>query len=175
MPAHDVAIDLILYIDEPDPPLTGWLDDMLLKAALSAGVHKAQINLVVVGDDMMSELHEQYTGVAGTTDVLTFDLREESDDNLPIEADIIVCFDEARRQAMLRHVPVQLELLLYAVHGLLHLMGEDDHDEADYQRMHAREDELLSQMGFGPVFHRAAASDDSDTPPDDSSTRGRSN
>lgn len=146
------AVEITLHTDEIDPPLTGWLDVQLHAAAMKAGVTQGMLSLAVVADEEMAELHEQYTGVAGTTDVLTFDLRDEGDDQAPIEGDIIVCLDEAKRQAAQRNHPVQHELLLYAVHGLLHLLGEDDHNEADYQRMHAREDELLQAMGIGRVF-----------------------
>ncbi|MEM6854796.1 MAG: rRNA maturation RNase YbeY, partial [Planctomycetota bacterium] len=70
-----------------------------------------------------------------------------------IDGDVVICRDEAERQAAVRGHDARVELLLYAVHGLMHLLGEDDLDDANYQRMHEREDRLLTQMGFGPVFH----------------------
>ena len=115
---------------------------------------RARLSVVIVEDDEMAQLHEQYTGVAGTTDVLTFDMGEPdgSGREPAVEGDIIVCLDEARRQAERRGHPAHHELLLYAVHGLLHLLGEDDHDNDSYQRMHAREDALLEQLGIGRLF-----------------------
>lgn len=105
----------------------------------------------------MAVLHKKYTGVSGTTDVLTFDMAdvvpEDSETIADIAGDIIVCLDEARRQAERRGHPAHHELLLYAVHGLLHLLGEDDHDNDSYQRMHAREDALLEQLGIGRLFN----------------------
>lgn len=150
-----IAIDLVMHTDEPDPPLAGWLDVLLRQAAQISGVRQAQLSLAVVEDDEMAQLHEQYTGVAGTTDVLTFDLREQGEpiDDTTLEGDIVICIDEAGRQAKERKHPLRHELLLYAVHGLLHLLGEDDHDEDDYQRMHAREDALLEQLGIGRLFN----------------------
>jgi probable rRNA maturation factor len=44
------------------------------------------------------------------------------------------------------------ELALYVTHGILHLAGYDDHRAADFRRMHAREDELLQNLGLGRVF-----------------------
>ena len=148
-PHSGVTVELALHVDEPDPPLTNWLDQLLQQAAEQAGVEQALLSLAVVGDEEMAQLHEQYTGIAGTTDVLTFDLSESDE---AIEGDIIVCIDEAARQAEQRNHTVNHELLLYAVHGLLHLLGEDDHNEDDYQRMHAREDALLEQLGIGRLF-----------------------
>lgn len=152
-PQPPLAIQLVLHTAEPDPPITAWLDAQLRRAAELEGITHAQISVVVVADDEMAQMHTQYTGVAGTTDVLTFDLRDDpAATNQPIEADIVVCLDEATRQATKRNHPVRHELLLYAIHGLMHLLGEDDHDQDDYQRMHAREDTLLQRMGFAPLF-----------------------
>jgi len=143
--------------------IEGWLEQQVHRAITLCEVKQAQINLVVVADDEMAQLHEQYTGVPGTTDVLTFDMADSAaeggsppgsaSETKIIEADIILCLDEAKRQATSRSHETRHELLLYAVHGLMHLLGEDDHNEADYQRMHAREDALLKELGFGPLFH----------------------
>ena len=57
----------------------------------------------------------------------------------------------ARRQATQRGHDVRLELLLYALHGLLHLLGEDDRTDADFRRMHEKENELLRALGLPPI------------------------
>ena len=59
---------------------------------------------------------------------------------------------EARRQAKIRKSRIDLELLLYSVHGMLHLMGYDDTTDRAYATMHSTEDAILTQIGFGPVF-----------------------
>jgi ssRNA-specific RNase YbeY (16S rRNA maturation enzyme) len=45
-------------------------------------------------------------------------------------------------------------LLLYTLHGVLHCIGFDDHEEADFEAMHGAEDAVLAAIGVGPVFHR---------------------
>ncbi|MGN6726072.1 MAG: rRNA maturation RNAse YbeY, partial [Tepidisphaeraceae bacterium] len=47
---------------------------------------------------------------------------------------------------------VAQELLLYALHGVLHLSGYDDRTESDHRRMHRREDQILHRIGIGPLF-----------------------
>ena len=156
--AEPIRVALICQTDVTDSGVEGWLDQHVRRAIERCGVARAEINLVIVADGEMADLHEQYTGVAGTTDVLTFDLSENDSpagpahDVTAIEADLILCLDEAKRQAKARDHEPRHELLLYAIHGLMHLIGEDDHDEDAYQRMHAREDALLEKMGFGPLF-----------------------
>ncbi len=149
-----LAVALTQHAPDCDPPATGWLENQFARIARLAGVDQGQINLAIVDDDRMAQFHQQYCGEPGTTDVLTFDLRDEPGDTpgQPIEGDIVLCIDVAARQAQQRGHDTRLELLLYAVHGLLHLLGEDDHDPADYQKMHRREDDLLKRAGLGPVF-----------------------
>lgn len=109
----------------------------------------------VAGDEEMARAHQDFCGVEGTTDVITFDLTDP-DENLAamgvVEADLLLCVDEAVRQAALRGHSVREELLLYVVHGVLHCLGHDDHDEAAYEKMHAEEDRLMGLLGIGPTF-----------------------
>jgi len=48
--------------------------------------------------------------------------------------------------------PLRRELLLYVVHGVLHCLGMDDHDEAAAAAMHRVEDAVLTAIGVGPVY-----------------------
>lgn len=115
------------------------------------------LRVKVVNDSMMSDAHLRYSGITGTTDVLTFDLSEQDSDQdgaqgKVLDTDLIICYDEAARQAENRSHTTLHELLLYIVHGTLHCLGYDDHEDDDFARMHAREDELLTAAGIGPLF-----------------------
>ena len=120
------------------------------------GLAAPRIAVVVAGDDLMSQLHERFGGTKGSTDVLTFDLSEPGASprrrQSQVDGEIYICLDEAKRRAgQFGHAP-RLELLLYAVHGLLHLLGYDDHTASGYRRMHRKEDQLLRAIGLGDVF-----------------------
>lgn len=149
-PASGRDIQLSFDTADTEPPAAGWLERLLGRVIEELGIAQAAVDVVVVDDTAMAALHEEHCDLPGTTDVLTFDLRDDA--AAALEGEIIVCKDEAARQARQRGHEVRVELLLYAVHGLLHLLGEDDHDEAGYQRMHQREDALLTAVGVGPVF-----------------------
>lgn len=97
----------------------------------------------------MARLHDRYKGEARTTDVLTFPLSEPDE---PIEADIVICLDEAARRAADFGHPIERELLLYALHGLLHCAGFDDHDDIGAAAMHSEEDRILQFIGVGATF-----------------------
>jgi probable rRNA maturation factor len=133
-----------------------WLEDHFARALHHLGA-TGEVRVRVVDDAEMDAAHRQYSGVPGTTDVLTFDLRDEAapgEPAQPLDTDLLVCVDEAARQAAHRGHDRARELLLYALHGTLHCLGEDDHAEDQAQRMHAREDRTLEAIGVGTTYAR---------------------
>jgi len=99
----------------------------------------------------MSALHKQFMGISGPTDVLTFPLDVDAGGR-PVAGEVVVCVPEARRRAKEHGVSLERELLLYALHGLLHLCGYDDRTDASFRAMHRTEDQILTRLGVGPVF-----------------------
>jgi probable rRNA maturation factor len=140
------------------------------------GVVSAAISLAIVNDRTIARLNEQHLNHHGPTDVLTFNLGEsfpapasrhlrpdphvstEADAASPehpgvhVDGEIVVSWETAQREAGYRNHPIEAELALYAVHGVLHLLGYDDHDEERARQMHTIEDDLLSSLGLGRVF-----------------------
>ena len=122
--------------------------------AQAEGFTQGRLSIAVVGARAMATLHQRFLNSPGPTDVLTFDLGTEPDEGY-IEGEIVVCTDVARRRAAQRNRSLQAaraELALYVVHGVLHLAGYDDHGAAAFRHMHRREDEILVELGLGPVF-----------------------
>ncbi|QYK48667.1 MAG: rRNA maturation RNase YbeY [Phycisphaeraceae bacterium] len=153
--AGSVSVDLLasgaedLRIAEDFRPVLARAIEVLSREYFVRG----EIRIRLVRDEEMSMLHERHTGIAGTTDVLTFDLRDTPlDQTSPLDADLVLCIDEAARQAQLRSIHIVHELVLYAVHGILHMLGHDDHDNDAYVAMHEVEDRVLAAAGIGPVF-----------------------
>ena len=143
-------ITLLSEHDGASPLMLRWLKARLQKLAGLAGVREGELNVLIVGDAAMRRWHHEYMKQHSTTDVLSFDLRTRPDE--PLCADLVVCLDVAKRQAQKRGHDPRLELLLYCLHGLLHMLGYDDHTAADHQRMHRREDELLMLARLPAVF-----------------------
>jgi len=111
------------------------------------------LSVALVDDTAMADLHDRYLSIPTTTDVLTFDLRDTI--SSPVDGEIVICTDVAARESARRGHSLADEVLLYTVHGCLHLLGYDDHSTEDAARMHAREDQLLVELGVGTVFRRA--------------------
>ncbi|MFH1419835.1 MAG: rRNA maturation RNase YbeY [Planctomycetota bacterium] len=112
---------------------------------------RGRLDITLLGNAEMKRQHKRWLGLDSTTDVLSFDLRESPRAGF-VDAQLLVCLSVARRRARNRKTDWHGELLLYVVHGCLHLCGYDDRSAEDATRMHETEDEILSTLGWGPVF-----------------------
>lgn len=150
-----VRIALEVASQTLSPMHTGWLLDRINQVMRHLGL-AGECRVRLVDDGEMSRVHEQRLGVPGTTDVITFDLSDPSDagGRSILDVDLLLCVDEARRQASEAGFTVERELLLYVVHGVLHCLGYDDHNEDDARAMHEQEDRILTDIGVGPTYRR---------------------
>jgi len=140
-----------LNIDEP------WLHDRFVAALTHVARPVERITVTIAGDEKMRALNQTHRGVSDTTDVLSFERRGDDD---AIEADIVICADEAARRATELEHTVEQELLLYALHGALHCAGFDDQTNEDFEAMHVEEDRILIAIGVGPTFARDSSGHD---------------
>ncbi|MCE5328581.1 MAG: rRNA maturation RNase YbeY [Planctomycetaceae bacterium] len=107
------------------------------------GVKLAETDIAVVDARQIAALNRRYLRHAGPTDVISFDLGSPGG---PVEAQIIVCADVAVREARRRGLAPTRELLLYVVHGLLHVMGYDDQTLEAAAVMAERQELLLQEF-----------------------------
>ena len=105
-----------------DPELEPLLARAVEAAAAARGVGVGEFSLTLLGDDGIAELNQHFLGHEGPTDVLAFALFEAGE--LPV-GDIYLGHDQALRQAQEHGVPLAQELARLAVHGTLHVLGED--------------------------------------------------
>ena len=114
------------------------------KAVAEAGFDGA-LSLAVVSDATMRRVNREFHDCDEPTDVLAFALGAGGEDGF--QGEVIVSLDTARREAAEHGVEPAAELMLYVVHGVLHLLGYDDHALADARRMHARALSILEGLG----------------------------
>jgi probable rRNA maturation factor len=112
-----------------------------------AGVVSAQLSIAVVDDPTIHELNRRYLDHDDPTDVLSFLL--ERDGNR-LEGEIVVSADTAKRAAQRFGWPGNDELLLYVIHGTLHLVGFDDTTAEARATMRAAEHRWLAEFGLTP-------------------------
>jgi probable rRNA maturation factor len=124
----------------------------LRAAALAALVHQsvappAELTLVVAGDALLRRLNREFLGHDVPTDVLSFPAG--ADQAGGYLGDVVISFPRARAQAREAGHPVEAELRLLVVHGVLHLLGHDHARPADKKRMWAAQEEILQHLAVG--------------------------
>jgi probable rRNA maturation factor len=112
------------------------------------GVADAEISLAFVDNPTIHRLNKQFLQHDEPTDVLSFPL---SDSAKKLAGELVIGAEVARDRAAEMGHDVQAELTLYVIHGLLHLCGHDDHDEADAREMRERERHYLTQLGLPDI------------------------
>jgi probable rRNA maturation factor len=109
------------------------------------GIHPdSELNMRIVNEDEMSELHVKWLGLAGPTDVLSFpmdELKPNSKSEGPgIVGDIVLCPAFAEKNGK---QSLEKELELLTVHGVLHLLGFDHAEKIEEAAMFKLQDEIL--------------------------------
>ena len=96
----------------------------------------SSLSIVFVGTKRMRAINRKFLGHDFVTDVLTFDMGEGL-------GEIIICPQMARTQAKTHQTSTDQEIILYVIHGILHLAGFDDHKPQDILQMRRMENKLL--------------------------------
>lgn len=136
--------------------LSGLLRQGIEKAiTMTGGSEEAEVSLTLVDDERIHELNRDYRGVDRPTDVLSFALQEEADeepDILDYEdnllGDIIISVERARAQATEYRHSFERELIYLAVHGTLHLQGYDHMEEEEKAEMRKQEEDIMGEIGL---------------------------
>jgi probable rRNA maturation factor len=119
-----------------------------------AGVTDARLSLAVVDDATIHRLNRQYLNHDYPTDVLSFLLEREGE---RLEGEVIASADTAVRTAAEYSWPPGDELLLYVIHGTLHLVGHDDASPSQRTAMQREERRYLVQFGLEPPREPSAS------------------
>lgn len=136
-----------LPVDEPR------LRDAIELVLRQAKIVQAEISVAIIDDPSMHELNRRYLNHDEPTDVLSFVL--ESDEGA-LEGEIIVSADTAASTAIRFGWAAEDELLLYVIHGALHLVGYDDLDPAAKSEMRRQERVCLAHFGLTPRYAEEA-------------------
>ena len=128
------------------------LDESRLRDAVSRALERqavshASIGVAIVDDEVIHRLNHQYLQHDYPTDVLSFPLSAAGE---PLEGEIVVSVDTAAAEARRYGWSTDDELLLYVIHGALHLLGYDDQNTAAAAEMRQAESEVLAHFGLTP-------------------------
>ena len=118
---------------------------LAVKEVLNKGEKSAKLSIAFVDNNEIKKLNKRYFDLYEITDVIAFPL---SNHKSVVSGEIIVSVETAVDAADKRNISVEGEIILYVVHGLLHLLGYGDGNEADAKIMHEEESRILKVLGY---------------------------
>lgn len=118
--------------------------------------NEPEVGVTIVDDNTILELNREYREKDSVTDVLSFpqfeghgdllaDLR--NDEATTLIGDVVICYEQAERQADEYDTGITREILYLFVHSVMHLFGYDHMEEDEKAVMRKREEEVLAAIG----------------------------
>jgi probable rRNA maturation factor len=107
------------------------------------GWQAGQISVAVVNDRTIQDVNRQYLNHDYPTDVISFNL---TDDDQNLEGEVIVSWQTAKRVAEESGWTTSQELLLYIIHGMLHIVGLDDATPTQSKKMRQKERQYMQAI-----------------------------
>lgn len=116
------------------------------------GIRTASVSVAIVDETTIRRLNRQYLGQDDATDVLSFLFSGKGE---PLDGEIVACAGVAADAAHHYGWRTGDELMLYVVHGALHLVGYDDTTEQGRAAMRARQRHYLARYHLCPRYDPA--------------------
>ena len=119
-----------------------------------------EVGVTIVDGGTILELNREYREKDSVTDVLSFpqfaghdELLDDlaDDDTATLIGDVVICFEQAAKQAEEYGTGLTREMLYLFVHSMMHLFGYDHMEEDEKKVMRAREEEVLSAIGVNRI------------------------
>ncbi len=123
----------------------------IIKGILKVEKKDAELSIVFIDNKTIKQINRAFLGHNYATDVLSFTYDETSFKN-NVNGEIVVSVEMASKLSRRYGYEVEGEIVLYLVHGLLHLLGYDDKRKKDAKKMHQRAGELLLSLGYRDVY-----------------------
>ncbi len=112
----------------------------------------ADLTIVLTDDAQLHELNLQWLQVDAPTDVLSFPSDQiDPETGSRYLGDILISVPRAANQAAAAGHPVEAEVQLLVVHGILHLMGHDHAEAEEKAKMWQAQSQILTELGLGHI------------------------
>lgn len=148
---HHVTIDQ--QIETPEAITEESVLSLLTHVLETEGVTGSwELAIQLVDDPTMQAAHIEFMDIDEPTDIMTFPYSHEDDvwGDGAHGGDVIISVDRARSHAHYADWREEDELFFLIVHGILHLLGWEDHSEDDRTKMLAHQRELLDSWEDRP-------------------------
>ena len=143
----------MIYI-EAEFPFPENLLERAVNAALTYETESldSELSIVLTDEARLQQLNRDYLGIDAPTDVLSFPASEtDPETGGRYIGDILISVPRAQTQAEAAGHPLEWEVQLLVVHGVLHLLGHDHAQAEEKTRMWKAQAEILESLGLGNI------------------------
>jgi probable rRNA maturation factor len=144
----------MVHIQTPvePPPVARELVQRAADAVLTQQKAAGDLTIVLADDAQLQALNLRYLGVDAPTDVLSFPSAErDPESGARYLGDVVISMARAQSQALMAGHPLDSEVQLLVVHGVLHLLGHDHAETREKSRMWSAQRQVLTELGLGNV------------------------
>lgn len=127
-----------------------WIETAARAALVHQGAAEdTELTVVIQSNEDLRTLNREFRGVDAPTDVLAFPADElDPDTGNRYIGDIAISYPYAHQQAVSARHPVESEMKLLVVHGVLHLFEMDHLEDDDTQEMWAAQYAIMDALGI---------------------------
>lgn len=156
-----IELDIVYHLHDPNA-VYYIVEDARIELAAEwitrqFGLSKLYASIAVVDDDTIQQLNAERLGHDWPTDVISFVLDQN---DCSVEGEVIASAETAAKVCRAAGWNAADELLLYIVHGLLHVAGMDDMQLGERQAMRQAERECLLAIGVAQADQHGQRWDD---------------
>lgn len=112
----------------------------------------SELTIRVVDEAEITALNRRYRGKEGATNVLSFPYEAIPGVATDLLGDIVICAPVVASESVTQARPLDAHWAHIVIHGVLHLMGYDHHQDDEAHRMEVRETELLDSLGYANPY-----------------------
>ena len=150
MPPELIQVPLTIEVEmDATDDLHAAICRAVRQAAQYRGYCRGSIGVLVTDDETIHEINARHLSHDYPTDVISFGYTQADD---LVEGELVASWDTARREAVEYGWSATDELLLYVVHGTLHICGMDDQNDEDAKMMRTAERDVMQSLGI-PFIH----------------------
>jgi rRNA maturation RNase YbeY len=130
------------FLESPERPVyLSRIKSIIFQAIHDAGKIPGEVNYIICSDTYLLEINQKFLRHDNFTDIVTFPTSASDE---VVSGEIYISIDRVRENAKELDVDFLAELNRVAVHGVLHLLGYEDHTAEQKAEMRAKEDYYIN-------------------------------